>query len=133
MIILFTSRGFRVGALSVYSGDCVYVRNADSPDPDSPEGCDIARIIRCYDSGIHRLYVNLFIHEDVAQNRTTNPHGLVEQEKIVKFSWWWASVAVVCFMSEENIRQLDCKFSFLFDFFKQAPNILSFYQRIPFL
>ncbi|XP_045615281.1 origin recognition complex subunit 1 isoform X2 [Procambarus clarkii] len=43
--------GFRLDRNTVYVGDCVYVRNADSPNPDSPEGSDIARIIRCYDNG----------------------------------------------------------------------------------
>lgn len=46
--------GFRLGRITVYAGDCVYVRNADSPDPDTPEGCDIARVIRCYDNGDKR-------------------------------------------------------------------------------
>lgn len=48
---LFFSRGFQLGKLTVYEGDYVFVRNADSFDPDSPEGCDIARVVRCYDSG----------------------------------------------------------------------------------
>ncbi|XP_037781612.1 LOW QUALITY PROTEIN: origin recognition complex subunit 1-like [Penaeus monodon] len=47
-------RGFQLGKLTVYEGDCVLVRNADSFDPDSPDGCDIAKIIRCYDSGDKR-------------------------------------------------------------------------------
>ncbi|XP_042212573.1 origin recognition complex subunit 1-like [Homarus americanus] len=46
--------GFRLGRLSIYVSDCVYIRNADSPDPDSPDGCDIARIVRCYDNGEKR-------------------------------------------------------------------------------
>lgn len=54
LFILFasiTSSGFRLGALTIYAGDCVYVRNADAPDPDKKDGCDIARINRCYDNG----------------------------------------------------------------------------------
>ncbi|XP_071534634.1 origin recognition complex subunit 1 isoform X2 [Panulirus ornatus] len=47
-------KGFRLGPLTAYIGDCVYVRNADSPELDSPEGCDIARIMRCYDNGEKR-------------------------------------------------------------------------------
>lgn len=53
--VYFSSRGFQLGKLTVYEGDCVLVRNADSFDPDSPDGCDIAKIIRCYDSGKHIL------------------------------------------------------------------------------
>ncbi|KAK4296566.1 hypothetical protein Pmani_030959 [Petrolisthes manimaculis] len=44
-------RGFCLGNIPVYEKDCVYIRNADSSDPDSPDGCDIAKVLRCYDNG----------------------------------------------------------------------------------
>ncbi|KAK3878974.1 hypothetical protein Pcinc_016418 [Petrolisthes cinctipes] len=46
--------GFCLGDIPVYENDCVYIRNADSSNPDSPDGCDIAKVLRCYDNGQKR-------------------------------------------------------------------------------
>lgn len=42
--------------MAVYENDFVYIRNADLPNPDSPDGCDIAKVLRCYDNGRPDVY-----------------------------------------------------------------------------
>lgn len=46
--------------MAVYMNDFVYIRNADLPDPDTPDGCDIAKVLRCYDNGRIRQIYRIF-------------------------------------------------------------------------
>ncbi|KAK7076847.1 Origin recognition complex, subunit 1 [Halocaridina rubra] len=64
-------RGFLLSGVSFNVGDCVFVRNEDSTNPDDIEECDIARIMRCYDNGAkydsNRMIVKWYSRMDVVK------------------------------------------------------------------
>ena len=48
---IFCFRKFKFSSICGMVGDFVLVSNADSFDPDTEEGCDIAEILQLYESG----------------------------------------------------------------------------------
>jgi origin recognition complex subunit 1 len=48
---VFSFSEFIFGSVRGKVGDFVLVSNADAVDPDTPEGCDVAQIIKLFETG----------------------------------------------------------------------------------
>lgn len=87
-----------MGKLTVYEGDCVLVRNADSFDPDSPDGCDIAKIVRCYDSGKYvmsefRLLFSVFKDRSYVIVLWSCISVIIDGSVVIVICYYWSCVS----------------------------------------
>lgn len=56
---------FTFGSVQSKVGGFVLVSNADAVDPDTPEGCDVAEIVKLYETGEVNFYIGYCVYFSV--------------------------------------------------------------------